>query len=122
VSALPNSFAHESFIDELATAAGVDPLQYRLAYLADERAKAMVQATADKAGWQAHTQPQQRPPDGDWLVGQGVAYARYIHSKWPGFGAAWAAWVADVLRIERSLDRQAITSLTLGSRVIPVPW
>ena len=33
---------------------------------------------------------------GDILFGQGFAYARYIHSKWPGFGAAWAAWVADV--------------------------
>ena len=31
-----------------------------------------------------------------WLRGQGVAYARYVHSKWPGFGAAWSAWVADV--------------------------
>ena len=113
VSALPNSFAHESFIDELATAAGVDPLQYRLAYLADERAKAMVQATADKAGWQAHTQPQQRPPDGDWLVGQGVAYARYIHSKWPGFGAAWAAWVADV-RVHKTTGEVQVQRVVVG--------
>jgi len=28
--------------------------------------------------------------------GQGFAYARYSHSKFPGFSAAWAAWVADV--------------------------
>jgi nicotinate dehydrogenase subunit B len=113
VSALPNSFAHESFIDELATAAGEDPLQYRLAHLADERAKAMVQATADKAGWQAHTQPQQRPPDGDWLVGQGVAYARYIHSKWPGFGAAWAAWVADV-RVHKTTGEVQVQRVVVG--------
>lgn len=33
VSALPNSFAHESFIDELATAAKVDPVEYRLRYI-----------------------------------------------------------------------------------------
>lgn len=96
VSALPNAFAHESFIDELAHAAGMDPLQYRLQHLSDERAREMVQATADKAGWRAHTQPQAQAPEGDWLVGQGMAYARYTHSKWPGFGAAWAAWVADV--------------------------
>jgi nicotinate dehydrogenase subunit B len=113
VSALPNSFAHESFIDELATAAGEDPLQYRLAHLADERAKAMVQATADKAGWQAHTQPQQRPPDGDWLVGQGVAYARYTHSKWPGFGAAWAAWVADV-RVHKTTGEVQVQRVVVG--------
>lgn len=96
VSALPNSFAHESYIDELATAAGVDPVAYRLRYLQDARAAELVRATADKAGWQPHTQPQQQAADGDILKGQGFAYARYIHSKFPGFGAAWAAWVADV--------------------------
>ena len=96
VSALPNSFAHESYIDELATAAGVDPVAYRLRYLGDPRAAELVRATADKAGWRPHSLPQQQPPQGDWLQGQGFAYARYIHSKFPGFGAAWAAWVADV--------------------------
>ncbi|HEY6354954.1 MAG TPA: c-type cytochrome, partial [Burkholderiaceae bacterium] len=34
--------------------------------------------------------------ESDWLQGQGFAYARYVHSKFPGFGAAWSAWVADV--------------------------
>ncbi|MEY2621032.1 MAG: hypothetical protein RIT26_852 [Pseudomonadota bacterium] len=96
VSALPNSFAHESYIDELAHAAGVDPVQYRLQWLTDPRARELVQATADKAIWKPHHLPQQQAPQGEWLQGQGFAYARYVHSKWPGFGAAWAAWVADV--------------------------
>jgi nicotinate dehydrogenase subunit B len=96
VSALPNSFAHESYVDELATAAGVDPVEFRLRYLQDPRAVELLQATADKAGWIAHTSPQNQASQGDMLSGQGVGYARYNHSKWPGFGAAWAAWVADV--------------------------
>ena len=96
VSAMPNSFAHESYIDELATAAGVDPLTFRLRYLDDPRARELLQATAAKAGWKMHDQPQQQGADGDILHGQGVAWARYVHSKWPGFGAAWAAWIADV--------------------------
>ncbi len=96
VSALPNSFAHESYIDELATKASVDPVEFRLRYLDDPRARELLQATADKAGWLRHTTPQQQQVEGDILRGQGVAYARYIHSKWPGFVAAWAAWVADV--------------------------
>ena len=102
VSALPNSFAHESYVDELATAAGVDPVEFRLQLLSDPRAAELVKATAEKAGWLPHTGPRVPGPselqgaEGDWVQGQGFAYARYIHSKWPGFGAAWAAWVADV--------------------------
>src|SRR5882762_2447511 len=52
VSALPNTFAHESYIDELATAAGVDPIEYRLRYLRDHRAIDLVNADAERAGWQ----------------------------------------------------------------------
>ena len=96
VSALPNSFAHESYVDELASTANVDPLAYRLRLLNDARAADLLRATADKAGWLPHTKPMQQPADGRWLRGQGVAYARYVHSKWPGYGAAWSAWVADV--------------------------
>ncbi len=96
VSALPNSFAHESYVDELATAAGVDPVDYRLRHLKDERAAELVRLTAARAGWIEHTKPQQQPAHGELLKGQGFAYARYSHSKFPGFSAAWAAWVADV--------------------------
>ena len=100
VSALPNSFAHESYFDELATAAGVDPVRFRLRHLNDTRAAELVRATAERAGWKDHTRPmQQAEKEGvpsDIVSGQGFAYARYVHSKWPGFGAALAAWVADV--------------------------
>jgi nicotinate dehydrogenase subunit B len=95
VSALPNSFAHESWIDEAATMAGVDPVDYRLRYLTDKRGIAVVEATAERAGWTPHTRPQTLGR-GDWLRGRGFAYALYVHSKFPGYGAAWAAWVADV--------------------------
>ena len=96
VSALPNSFAHESYVDELATAAGVDPVAYRLQHLRDPRARELIEATAAKAGWVAHAKPETQGASGDLLHGRGVAYARYVHSAWPGFGAAWSAWVADV--------------------------
>lgn len=113
VSALPNSFAHESYIDELATAAQADPVAYRLKYLTDDRAAELLRATADKAGWKPHTEPQQQPPQGPWLQGQGVAYARYVHSKWPGFGAAWAAWVADV-EVHRDTGEVNVKRVVVG--------
>lgn len=118
VSALPSSFAHESYIDELATAAGVDPVQFRLRHLNDPRAVELVQATAQKAGWRMRTGPQENADGGlgaggDILFGQGFAYARYIHSKWPGFGAAWAAWVADV-EVNRKTGEVHVRRVVVG--------
>jgi nicotinate dehydrogenase subunit B len=117
VSALPNSFAHESYIDELATAAGVDPVEFRLRYLNEPRAAELLRATADRAGWKVHTQPQQQAePEGgasDVVHGQGVAYARYVHSKWPGYGAAWAAWVADV-EVNRKTGEVQVRRVVVG--------
>ena len=113
VSALPNAFAHESYVDELATAAGADPVAFRLQHLNDERASELVKATAARAGWLAHTQPQQQPSAGTVLKGQGFAYARYVHSKFPGFGAAWAAWVADV-EVNRETGDVHVSRVVVG--------
>ena len=113
VSAMPNSFAHESYIDELAFAAGVDPVEYRLKHLSDPRAIDLVKATAERAQWQPHTRPMQTQAEGDVLRGRGFAYARYIHSKFPGFGAAWAAWVADVA-VDRRTGEVAVTRVVIG--------
>jgi len=97
VSALPNSFAHDCMIDELAHAAGADPVDYRLRHLDDRRAVELVEATARHAGWQRGDPGTRGVPGADGLLrGRGVAYARYVHSRFPGFGAAWAAWVIDI--------------------------
>ncbi|MFC6299650.1 molybdopterin-dependent oxidoreductase [Pseudomonas sp. CCM 7893] len=113
VSALPNTFAHESYIDELAFAAGVDPVEYRLRYLRDERAIDLVKSTAERAGWAPRTAPMQTANEDHLLRGRGFAYARYIHSKFPGFGAAWAAWVADVA-IDKQTGDVSVTRVVIG--------
>lgn len=98
VSAMPNSFAHDSFIDELAQVAGADPVAFRLEYLREARAKDVLEATANRAGWRAGVHGSRGTPDDRGLLyGRGVAYARYVHSKFPGFGAAWSAWVIDLV-------------------------
>ena len=113
VSAMPNSFAHESFIDELATAAGVDPIAYRLRYLKDERAVALIRDVAGRAEWVPHAGPQSLPPDGDWLHGRGFAYAVYVHGKFPGTAAASSAWVADVA-VNCNTGEVALTRVVVG--------
>jgi nicotinate dehydrogenase subunit B len=96
VSALPNTFAHESYIDELASEAGVDPIEYRLRYLKDPRAVDLVKAVAERADWKPRPVRQEKQEKGDIAHGRGFAYALYVHSKFPGYGAAWSAWIADV--------------------------
>lgn len=50
VSALPNVFAHESYVDELAHLAGIDPIAFRRRYLDDQRALALIDALVARAG------------------------------------------------------------------------
>lgn len=113
VSAMPNTFAHECYIDELAHLAGDDPVAYRLRYLADPRAAELTKAVADRAGWEprvAHSVP--RVVEG-WHFGRGVAYAQYVHSRFPGFGAALAAWVVE-LKVHPESGRIVIERLIVG--------
>ena len=111
VSALPNSFAHESYIDELATEAEVDPIEYRLRYLKDRRAIELVNAVAERAGWTSRPVRQQK--EGEVVHGRGFAYALYVHSKFPGHGAAWSAWIADVA-VNKTTGEVAVTRVVAG--------
>src|ERR1700678_2054767 len=113
VSALPNTFAHESYIDELATEAGVDPIEYRLRYLKDSRAIDLVNAVAKRADWTPRPRWEQPVADGDIVRGRGFAYALYVHSKFPGFGAAWSAWIADVA-VNKSTGDVSVTRVVAG--------
>jgi len=44
-------FGSEQFVDEVARAAGADPVEFRLRYLTDPRHAAVVKAVAEKSGW-----------------------------------------------------------------------
>lgn len=51
LAATANHFARESYMDELASAAKLDPLDFRLKHAKDERLRAVIVAAADKFGW-----------------------------------------------------------------------
>ena len=63
-----NVFATESFMDELAGEAGVDPLEFRLRHLPDTRGRAVLERAAEEAGWGTVAAMDR---------GLGIGYARY---------------------------------------------
>jgi len=96
-------FASESFADEVAYAAGMDPVEFRLRYLTQPGEAAVVKAAAEKAGWQRHTAP--RAPQGRLVRGQGIAYA-------PRHGSL-VAIVADV-EADRESGNFRVTRFTVA--------
>jgi len=83
LGAYTNVFAIESFMDELAAAAGQDPVAFRLAHMKDARARTVIEATAKMADWKAGEK-------GDGVRGRGIGFAKYKNL------AAYVAVVAEV--------------------------
>jgi nicotinate dehydrogenase subunit B len=98
LGAYANVFAIESFFDELALAAGADPVAFRLAHLKDPRARAVVEAVAKKANWK----PGEKFGDGK---GRGIGFAKY---------KTLATYVAVIAEVE--VDR------TSGKVSVPRAW
>jgi CO/xanthine dehydrogenase Mo-binding subunit len=68
-------FASESFIDEVAAALSVDPLEFRLRHVKDPRDIALLKAVAEKSGWQSRPSPR-RGQTGNKVSGRGLAYSQ----------------------------------------------
>lgn len=101
-----NVFAIESFMDELAAAAGADPLAFRLALLDDERARAVISAAAEGAGW-----GQRREAAAHADTGLGLGYARYKNA------GAFCAAVAEVEATESVRVRRIVVAVDVGQVV-----
>lgn len=74
-----NVFAVESFFDEIAAAAGVDPLAYRLRQLRDPRGREVLQRVAAMMQWTPRAGRPNR--GGTSLNGRGIAYAHYKQAE-----------------------------------------
>ena len=81
LGAYANTFALESFMDEMAGAAGADPLAFRLTHMTDPRGRAVMERVAAMANWKSAPAPDTRnaksPVKGGVLKGRGIAFSKY---------------------------------------------
>lgn len=105
LGAFVNVFAAESFVDELAQLAGADPVDYRLRHLDDPRARAVIEAAAERAGWGGGALADS--------VGRGVGFARYKNM------AAYCAVVAEVEATHEVRVRRLTIAVDAGLVINP---
>jgi nicotinate dehydrogenase subunit B len=109
LGAYHNVFSIESFMDELARAAGADPVEFRLKHLDDPRGRDVINKAAEGFGWR---KGQQAPRD----RGFGFAFARYKNL------AAYCA-IATEVEVNRETGRprlvRAVAAVDSGQVVNP---
>jgi nicotinate dehydrogenase subunit B len=109
LGAYHNVFSIESFMDELASAAGADPVEFRLSHLDDPRGREVIAKAAEGFGW---TKNQKPPRD----RGFGFAFARYKNL------AAYCA-IASEVEVNRETGRtrlvRAVAAVDSGQVVNP---
>jgi nicotinate dehydrogenase subunit B len=96
-----NVFAIESFMDELALAADVDPVEFRLRHMKDPRARAVIEKVAQMAGWRAKE-------EGDGEHGRGIGFARYKNL------GCYIAVIVEVAVAETVRVRRAWSAVDVG--------
>lgn len=74
---LQNTFAHESFMDELASHAKADPVAYRLRHLRDPRLIAVVKEATKAANWEERPSPKPANRKTGVVTGRGMACVLY---------------------------------------------
>lgn len=88
---IQNTFANESFMDELAAASKADPVAYRLRHLRNERVRGVLQAVAKAASWNAQHENKISHAKDEEVMGRGIACVAYEGDN------GYAALVADLV-------------------------
>jgi nicotinate dehydrogenase subunit B len=68
-------FASESFMDEVAAALNIDPIELRLRHVKNPRDVAVLKAAAEKSGWVSRASPR-KDQTGSTVTGRGIAYSQ----------------------------------------------
>jgi CO/xanthine dehydrogenase Mo-binding subunit len=112
-SRLQNTFAHESFMDEIAARVKADPVAYRLRHLRDSRLKDVVNAAARAANWQARPSPAPRTASSGVASGRGIACCLYEGDN------GYCALVAEV-EVDRQTGRLRVTRFVSAQDCGPI--
>jgi nicotinate dehydrogenase subunit B len=96
LGAYANVFAAESFMDELAVAAGLDPIEFRLNHLGDARARAVIERVASMAQWRNRVSLATPKNTDTVLKGRGIGFSKYKNL------AVYCAVIAEVAVDTRS--------------------
>ena len=110
---LQNTFAHESFMDELAARAQVDPVEFRLRHLSEPRMIDVVKAAAKAANWVTGPSPFRRKTLARTYFGSGIACVAYEGDN--GF----AAMVAEV-EVDTATGKIGVKRLVVANDAGPV--
>ena len=104
---IENTFANESFMDELAAEAKADPAEFRLRHIKDPRAIAVIQAALKRSAWQTRSGTNPAAGSGDIANGRGMAYVRYNNAT------TYVAAVAEV-DVNRKTGEVRVTRICVG--------
>ena len=110
---LQNTFAHESFMDEIAASVKADPVEYRLRHLADPRLIRVLKEAAAAAGWE--TRPSPRPANGRTGVVQGRGVSCVLYEGDNGYCSV----VAEV-EVNQTTGTIVVKRLTIANDCGPI--
>jgi len=110
---LQNTFANESFIDEVAASVGEDPIQYRLRHLSDPRLIDVLNAAANAANWDTRPSPKPGNPPTGVVTGRGAACVLYEGNN------GYSAMVVEV-EVDQDTGQVTVTSVVASQDSGPV--
>ena len=110
---LQNTFAHESFMDEVAAQLKADPVEYRLRHLSDPRLIDVVKAAAKSANWESRPSPRNGNRRNGVATGRGIACVLYEGDN------GYCAVVAEV-DVHQDTGRVAVKRLFIANDVGPI--
>ena len=110
---LQNTFAHESFMDELAAAAKTDPVAFRLRHLSDSRLSDVVKGAAEAANWSARPSPNPQNPKTGAVKGRGFGCVAYEG------GNGYCAMVAEV-EVDRTSGQVTVKHIVTANDAGPI--